>query len=86
MNTKQLMDNYDVSARTVQVWRRGYYSRKYKGVSERMYLMPDHSKVPCKWEKSPIRKLMEWHYTQTSVEAWIKKLTTYRKSRRQHAR
>lgn len=75
MNTQDIMQKYGVSWRTVQTWRRGYYTRRYKGVTEKKYLLPDYSSIPCTWEQSPVSpKIMEWHYDEAKADEWIKRL------------
>lgn len=80
MNTQDIMKKYGVSWRTVQTWRRGYYIRKYKGVTEKKYLLPDYSSIPCSWEKAANKRIMEWHYDEEKAAAWIARLPSMEKS------
>lgn len=82
MNTKDVMSMYDVSWRTVQMWRRGYYIRRYRNVTEKVYLLPDKSKLPCKFiaEGSNIKK---WSYLAHEVKRWHDRVMEYRKNRRE---
>jgi hypothetical protein len=81
MTTAELMKKYKKSEYTVKIWRRGYYIKSYRGKASIVWLLPDHSKIPCEWVREKETGRMYWEYNPTKVDQWIRKLAAYRKYR-----
>lgn len=80
MTTKEVMKKYKRSRYTLKIWRRGYYTQTYKGKTEKVYLLPDKSGIPCEWVQCKNGKKC-WSYNPVKVAVWVKKLEDYRSNR-----
>lgn len=78
MTTRELMEKYQKSSYTVTIWRRGYYIKSYKGTTTKIWLLPDHSTIPCEWVKDETTGRKRWEYNPIKVAVWLKKLADYR--------